>query len=397
MANVAMLGTGLIGLFYTMSLHGKRSRDRVVVVRAATPSRRRPSRSGAWRAGRRSGQGDRGPGHRPSSWWAAQLPAQAGGAGRGSGGQSGSLHQAPGPNPGMRWRCWAVEKAGVFHGYLEDLVYNPKVLKAAQSVAAGRRGPRAVDPLSRNAPRTAQRLVLGPESLRRRRHRGHGLPLHRDRADLRGQGGAARGGRVLGRHPGPPDRGGGQRRRPGALRERGHRAVRGELEFPRRHGPARRGGGQRGHDLDQPLAAHRLRDVHRRRAGRLRGREGRGGPRLAVPRGRRGGRAGIHGHVLPHAGRAGLGSAAGGNLLRRLRGERDHGRLLPLRALQAMGAGRAAGVARERGRAGPRRRRGVRRGAPPDQAGGHARRAHQAHPEAQGQRAWFPRGWRRKP
>ena len=32
MANIAMLGTGLIGLFYTMSLTGKRRRDRVVTV-----------------------------------------------------------------------------------------------------------------------------------------------------------------------------------------------------------------------------------------------------------------------------------------------------------------------------------------------------------------------------
>ncbi len=31
----------------------------------------------------------------------------------------------------------AVEKAGVFHGYLEDLVYTPKTLKALQSVRAG--------------------------------------------------------------------------------------------------------------------------------------------------------------------------------------------------------------------------------------------------------------------
>jgi predicted dehydrogenase len=31
----------------------------------------------------------------------------------------------------------AVEKAGVFHGYLEDLVYTPKTLKALQSVRSG--------------------------------------------------------------------------------------------------------------------------------------------------------------------------------------------------------------------------------------------------------------------
>src|SRR5512145_1975557 len=39
MANIAMLGTGLIGLFYTMSLRGKRSRDRVVVVQGRDPAK----------------------------------------------------------------------------------------------------------------------------------------------------------------------------------------------------------------------------------------------------------------------------------------------------------------------------------------------------------------------
>src|SRR5262245_38678609 len=32
MANIAMLGTGLIGMFYTMSLQAKRGRDKIVVV-----------------------------------------------------------------------------------------------------------------------------------------------------------------------------------------------------------------------------------------------------------------------------------------------------------------------------------------------------------------------------
>ncbi len=34
----------------------------------------------------------------------------------------------------------AVEQAGVFGGYLEDLCYTPKTLKAVQSVQAGRAG-----------------------------------------------------------------------------------------------------------------------------------------------------------------------------------------------------------------------------------------------------------------
>ena len=36
---IAMLGTGLIGTFYTMSLHGLRSRDEVVVVYSRSESR----------------------------------------------------------------------------------------------------------------------------------------------------------------------------------------------------------------------------------------------------------------------------------------------------------------------------------------------------------------------
>ena len=53
------------------------------------------------------------------------------------------------------------------------------------------------------------------------------------------------------------------------------RPVRGVVDVPRRHGPARRGGRHRGDDLAEPLPAHRLRDVLVRRGRRLRGREGR--------------------------------------------------------------------------------------------------------------------------
>ena len=39
MHNIAMLGTGFIGMFYTMTLHGQRSRDRVQVVYSRTEER----------------------------------------------------------------------------------------------------------------------------------------------------------------------------------------------------------------------------------------------------------------------------------------------------------------------------------------------------------------------
>jgi predicted dehydrogenase len=38
---IAMLGTGLIGMFYTMTLHGQRSRDRVHTVYSRSEERAR--------------------------------------------------------------------------------------------------------------------------------------------------------------------------------------------------------------------------------------------------------------------------------------------------------------------------------------------------------------------
>ena len=90
--------------------------------------------------------------------------------------------------------------------------------------------------------------------------------------------------------------------------------VRGELGVPRRHGPARRGVRHRGHHLAEPLAEDRVRDVHFRQAARLRGREGRGGERLALPGGRRARRAGLCRHVPGHAERAVRGAPAAGDL-----------------------------------------------------------------------------------
>jgi len=45
----------------------------------------------------------------------------------------------------------AVEKAGIFHGYLEDLVYTPKFIKAEESVRAAPRSAPAPDLHSRAA------------------------------------------------------------------------------------------------------------------------------------------------------------------------------------------------------------------------------------------------------
>jgi predicted dehydrogenase len=140
MANVAMLGTGLIGMFYTMALTGKRSRDRVVVVqgRDAAKTRTFAGKHGIPRWTTHLEEAIAAPDvdlvviglpnhlHRE----AVVAAARAGKA---------ILCTKPLARTAAEARemLEAVEKAGVFHGYLEDLVYTPKTLKALQSVRAG--------------------------------------------------------------------------------------------------------------------------------------------------------------------------------------------------------------------------------------------------------------------
>ena len=49
---ISMLGTGLIGDFYTMTLHGQRGRDRVGVVYSRSEEEDEPSASGGGCPGR---------------------------------------------------------------------------------------------------------------------------------------------------------------------------------------------------------------------------------------------------------------------------------------------------------------------------------------------------------
>ena len=74
----------------------------------------------------------------------------------------------------------AVEKAGVFGGYLEDLVYPPKTLKALDSVKNGALGWILWVRSRETHTGAAQRLVLGCEPRRRGRDSGYGMSLHRD-------------------------------------------------------------------------------------------------------------------------------------------------------------------------------------------------------------------------
>jgi predicted dehydrogenase len=135
-----MLGSGLIGMFYTMALHGHRSRDRVQVIHSRSAERARafaerwgiPKHTASLAAAIDDLDADTVvvalPNHLHEE--AVTKAARAGKA---------VLCTKPlGRNAAEARRMLeAVEKAGVFHGYLEDLCYTPKTLKAIQSVERG--------------------------------------------------------------------------------------------------------------------------------------------------------------------------------------------------------------------------------------------------------------------
>ena len=73
-----------------------------------------------------------------------------------------------------------VESAGVFAGYLEDLVYTPKTLKAVASVRAGAIGDVMWVRSRETHPGPHSAWFWDAEPGRRRVHRRPRLPLHRD-------------------------------------------------------------------------------------------------------------------------------------------------------------------------------------------------------------------------
>ncbi|MCH7917078.1 MAG: Gfo/Idh/MocA family oxidoreductase [Planctomycetes bacterium] len=137
---MTMLGTGLIGQFYTATLHGLRSRDRVHTVfsRDAKRAETFARENGIPRATANLEEAicdpdtdvvvigipnDR---HREAAVMAAEAGKHV-------------LCTKPLGRTAAEARemLTVVEKAGVFAGYLEDLAYTPKTLKALESVRNG--------------------------------------------------------------------------------------------------------------------------------------------------------------------------------------------------------------------------------------------------------------------
>ncbi len=143
MRKIALLGAGFIGAFYVMSLHGQRRRDKVVSIYSRSQAR---GQTFADRWGIATVHTDMQrciedpaidtvvialPNHLHRE---AVLAAAAAG--------KAMLCTKPlGINAeDARIMLEAVEKAGVFHGYMEDLVYTPKTQKALQYVRNGALG-----------------------------------------------------------------------------------------------------------------------------------------------------------------------------------------------------------------------------------------------------------------
>ena len=137
---ISMLGTGLIGEFYTATLHGQRGRDRVQVVYSRSDARRTafqqrwdiPESTTDMAAAIEHPDTDVVIVGVPNFMHveAIDLAAKAGKA---------VLCTKPlGRNADeAKQMLDAVEAAGVFGGYLEDLAYTPKTLKAVAAVESG--------------------------------------------------------------------------------------------------------------------------------------------------------------------------------------------------------------------------------------------------------------------
>ena len=135
-----MLGTGLIGDFYTMTLHGQRGRDRVEVVYSRSDSRGEAFK-GRWSIPTATTDLRAAVEHPDTDVVVVAVPN--------------FMHEEAvtlAANAGKPVLCTkplgrtaeeaermleVVESAGVFAGYLEDLVYTPKTLKAIAAVEGG--------------------------------------------------------------------------------------------------------------------------------------------------------------------------------------------------------------------------------------------------------------------
>jgi predicted dehydrogenase len=143
MHRVSMLGTGLIGMFYTMSLHERRGRDRVGMLYSRNPDRAREC-AAKWGIPRSTSNLEEAVNDFECDVVVVALPNnlhERAVAAAAEAGKAVLCTKPLGRNAAEARRMLELcERAGVFHGYLEDLVYPPKTLKSLAAVRDGALG-----------------------------------------------------------------------------------------------------------------------------------------------------------------------------------------------------------------------------------------------------------------
>lgn len=140
MHKITMLGTGLIGRFYTQSLHANRSRDRVTVVYSRSDDRARRFCQ-EWDIPVYTTDMAEAANHPDTDVVVIGLPNNQHEAAvrlAAAAGKAVLCTKPLGRSAEEAKRILdLVERAGVFHGYLEDLAYTPKTLRALESIKNG--------------------------------------------------------------------------------------------------------------------------------------------------------------------------------------------------------------------------------------------------------------------
>jgi predicted dehydrogenase len=140
---VTILGTGLIADFYAMTLHGQRGRDRVRVVYSRSEERGRAFTE-RWAIPESTTDMDAAIRHADTDVVIVALPNhlhEEAVKAVAAAGKAVLCTKPLGRTAEEAKRMLdAVEAAGVFGGYLEDLCYTPKTLKAVRSVEDGALG-----------------------------------------------------------------------------------------------------------------------------------------------------------------------------------------------------------------------------------------------------------------
>lgn len=137
---ITMLGTGLIGMFYTSTLHDRRARDRVHVVQSRTPEHAQEF-AGEWGIPVWTSDLTEAINHPETDVIVVGLPNHQHVEAVKMAARAGKAVLCTKPlgrtAAEAKEMLDAVEEAGVFHGYLEDLAYTPKTLKALEAVQNG--------------------------------------------------------------------------------------------------------------------------------------------------------------------------------------------------------------------------------------------------------------------